>query len=270
MSDPKHFAMSVFNAVYAIRRYLEMHPGVDAQTAARSIPRIDSDYEGSDFSVGLELHELLPQEIKFTDPAEGFRETILTLVTVHRPLWIRFAPYGRERVRAALSQNELQCLRSADLFEEPPTDSIVAWWDGLAQRARNELNERLLLQGREAERLSLIHERERLAALKIIKEPRWVSIENNAAGYDIQSYSPGVVEPVSRLIEVKSSTYDPPRIFLTRNEWNTASSYGSSFVFHIWELPAKTLIERTVEEIALHIPDDRGNGEWTEIEITIA
>jgi Protein NO VEIN, C-terminal len=40
----------------------------------------------------------------------------------------------------------------------------------------------------------------------------------------------GPIEPVNRLIEVKSSTQNPPRMILTRGEWEAAIRYGDSFV----------------------------------------
>jgi len=63
-----------------------------------------------------------------------------------------------------------------------------------------------------------------------------MAIEDNAAGYDILSYDVGPVEPTSRLIEVKSSMQNPPRIILTRKEWEAAARYSETYVFHIWSL----------------------------------
>ena len=160
--------------------------------------------------------------------------------------------------------------RAAGLFEEPASDETVLWWDKFAQAARAELNDRLLLQGREGERLSLFHERDRLAVLGIAREPRWVAIEDITAGYDILSYAPGTVEPMTRLIEVKSSTQNPPHIILTRGEWEAAVQFGGSYVFHIWALPGNKLIELNVGEMARHIPEDKGSGVWSAAEIIIA
>jgi hypothetical protein len=71
------------------------------------------------------------------------------------------------------------------------------------------------------------------------------------------------------LIEVKSSTQNPPRIILTRNEWDAAVRFGDAYVFHVWRLPAQDLIERSVTEIKMHIPDDHGQGRWREVEIAL-
>jgi hypothetical protein len=269
MAKPEHFTMSAFIAVLAIRRYIERYPSIDAATAAYSIRETDVDYESSDFVSGLELHEYLSSEIRFIDPVIGFRSVIATLVARDNPLWVRLAPSGRARVRAALTRNEDQCFRAAGLFEEPPSSGVVAWWDWLAQSARAAANDRLLLQGREAERWSLAHERARLARLGIEREPKWLSIEDNSVGYDIRSYDRGSIEPISRLIEVKSSTQTPLRIILSRSEWDTAVRYGEAFYFHIWDFPTATLYERTVADLWPHIPIDQGAGDWMHVEIGI-
>jgi hypothetical protein len=184
-----------------------------------------------------------------------------------------FPRFGRGGLRDSLMVGSVSAAflnatkRSA--FDEPPSAEVVLWWDQRAQTARAEINERLLLQGREAERLSFAYERDRLKALGVAREPRWIAIEDNTAGFDILSYDQGPVEPVSRLIEVKSSTQNPPRITLTRNEWEAATRFDQSYIFHIWTLPARTLIERSVADMVQHIPKDEGSGVWIAVEITV-
>jgi hypothetical protein len=269
MLTQRHFSMSALSATIAIRRYIATHPEADVEEAAISIRRIDVDAAGNDFVAGLELHHILPSELAFGDPQGDLRTTLSFLISQMRPWWTKGFPYGRERVSGLLERDETQCFSAAGLFDEPPSAEIVLWWDRHAQTIRADLNERLLLQGREAERLSLAHERDRLKTLGIARDPRWISIENNAAGFDILSYDQGPVEPISRLIEVKSSTHISPQIFLTRNEWEAAARYGESYIFHIWTLPAGTLIERKVADIAQHIPKDEGSGVWTTVQITV-
>lgn len=270
MSAQLYFNMSALNAVICIRRYLTDHPGVDAQTAVISIQKINSDYAANDFTIGLSLHDILPQEITFEEAGLGLRQAIAHLVSTLRPWWMRMVPSGRDRVVSSLSRDEAQCLRSAGLTDGPLTEQVVMWWDELAQLVRAELYGRLLLQGREAERLSLVHERDRLRRLGVSREPRWISIDDNTAGYDILSFDPGVVEPVNRLIEVKSSTQSPPRFTLTRNEWEAANKYGEIYHFHFWALPTQRLYERTPAEVSDQIPIDQGRSRWTLVEIELA
>jgi len=58
-------------------------------------------------------------------------------------------------------------------------------------------------------------------------------------------------------------------MILTRNEWEAANRYGEVYRFHVWAWPSKVLIERTVAEIAPHIPLDQGCGSWTAVEISV-
>jgi hypothetical protein len=269
MLTQRHFSMSTLSATIAIRRYIASHPEADAESAAISIRRLDADLAYNDFAAGLELHRILPSALAFGDPQGDLRSTLSFLISQIRPWWTKGFPYGRERVSGFLERDEAQCFRAAGLFDEPPSAEVVLWWDQRAQTVRAEINERLLLQGREAERLSFAYERDRLKALGVAREPRWIAIEDNTAGFDILSYDQGPVEPVSRLIEVKSSTQNPPRITLTRNEWEAATRFDQSYIFHIWTLPARTLIERRVADMVQHIPKDEGSGVWIAVEIAV-
>ena len=273
MDSYRHFSMSALSALIALRGYLKIHPDADSATAAITICRSNVDFAGADFEAALDLHGTLEPHIVFDNIQADLRTVLKLLILHHRPWWMRAVPYGRDRLASAIGRgadvgrNELQCLRSAGLFDEPPPDDAVAWWDELAHLVRASQDEQRLLQGRHAERLSLAYERNRLQGLGIEDEPRWISIEDNGAGYDIQSFDAGTHAPVNKLIEVKSSMQNPPKIFLTRNEWEAAVRYGDRYVFHIWEMSSCTLTECTVEEISKSIPADCGYGYWKEVEI---
>jgi hypothetical protein len=88
-------------------------------------------------------------------------------------------------------------------------------------------------------------------------------------GYDILSYDPGLPNPISRLIEVKSTIYSPLRFFITRNEWETAVKFGDRYFFHIWDLRGPTLYERTMRDIHPKIPTDNATGRWNNAQIPI-
>lgn len=261
--------MPALNAVIALRRYLQANPGIPAEEAASTLVALDVDNAGLDITTGLELHATLVGDFEPASPKQALRSMLAELAELHKPLWTKFAMHGRERVRVALNPYEDQCLRSAGLFDAPPDAEIIEWWDVIAQAARSDLNDHLLVQGREAERLSLVHERERLKNLGISAEPRWVSIDDNSAGYDIHSYDLGTTEPIARLIEVKSTASGPPRLILSRSEWDRLEKFGSSAVFHVWAMETKMLTEFTIAEIAAHIPADKGAGKWLQAEIVM-
>ncbi len=265
----RQFAMSAFSAVTGLRRYMLDHPECSVEEAARALRRSDADYAAADFDAGISLHSQLPPEIDFSSPVAGIRAGLTVLIRTYRPWWCRFFPYGRQRLATALTVDEMQTFRAGGLFEDPPSLDVVAWWDSFAAEMRSIKDEQRSAQGRYAEVLSLEYERSRMISLNIAAQPQWTAIEDNSAGYDIQSFDPTPFGLKNRLIEVKSSQYDPPQIILTRGEWEAAVKYGEAYVFHIWQLPEETLLIKSVADISTHIPQDGGDGTWKEVRIQV-
>ncbi len=265
----KHFRMSALAAVISLRRYLRDHPGTAPNEAANALRRLDADYAGADYETGLHLHSIFDDSIDFTDPKLGLRDALTVLVRLHQPWWCKLAPYGRQRLATALTMDELQTFRSAGLMDVPPSYTTIQWWDALAAEMRAVSDEQRTAQGRYAEQLSLRHEQRRLRSLGIHEHPRWVAIEDNGAGYDILSYDQTPYGLKNRLIEVKSTTQDEARLFLTRGEWETALKFGEAYQLHIWKLPSEELIIKSAAEISQHIPSDSGGGVWQKVEIIL-
>lgn len=263
------FRMSAFVALIGLRRYLCKHPETAAQEAAISLQRSDADLAAADFAGALRLHSQLASDVDFSNEAAGLRVGLGILIDTHRPWWCRFFPHGRQRLATALTQDELQTFRSAGLFDEQPSVDVVEWWDAFASLMRSAEDERLGAQGRYGERLSLAYERKRLASLGVAEHPKWVALDDNSAGFDIQSYDQTEYGLKNRLIEVKTSRRSPPRMILSRGEWEAAVKYGEAYSFHFWELPSEKLTVLTVADIARHVPEDRANGRWSELEIQI-
>ena len=261
--------MSAFCGLVALRRYAAMHPNVPVPDAVHAVRRLSADDAHHDYGAAVTLHAFIGDDCASDDVVPLFQDTISSVVRRNRPWWIRLAPLGRARLRAALNPNEAQCFEAAGLFIEMPTTDVLAWWDSLAQAARAAENDGKLQQGREAEQLTLAFERERLARLGIERDPKWIALEDNTAGYDIQSFDPGVVEPVNKLIEVKSCSGEVVQIFISRTEWETAVASAPRYHFHVWLLPEKKLIELSVNDIAPHIPLNQGSGVWQSVGVTL-
>ena len=269
-SSESLFTMSALNGLIAIRRYSSQFPGIAIPEAITAIRRLSADDACHDYDAAVELLGMAP-------PREGnpleiptfFRETLAGVIERTKPWWLRLAPTGRERVRSALSANEAQCLEAAGLFSEMPTPEIRQWWDRLSQSIRALDDSKRLEQGRIAEQLTIDHETHRLAALGISHRPRWVSLDDNTAGYDVQSYDEGSIEPIVKLIEVKSCARASTEIFITRNEWETAVERSPHYFFHVWILPDERLIEITPRELEDHIPQDQGEGAWQNAKIRL-
>jgi hypothetical protein len=262
--------MSALSGLLAVRRYSREHPGIPLPEVIASLKRVSADDAYHDYEAALVLHAMLTKsEERTTDIPAFFRGILTTLAKEAKPWWLRLSPLGRDRVKAALSLNEAQCLEAAGLFSQAPTPEILQWWDALAQEVRAADESDRLEQGRVAEQLTIDYETRRLSQLGITNRPRWISLDDNTAGCDVHSYEMGPVEPVAKLIEVKSSSRKPSEIFLTRNEWDTAIERAPHYVFHIWILPEQELIELTPDGIQAHIPPDRGNGRWQIVKITL-
>ena len=113
------------------------------------------------------------------------------------------------------------------------------------------------------------YEVKRLVQLGMNMSPVWMSIEDNTAGYDIQSFDLGAEGPVTRLIEVKSTIASPLRFWLSRNEWEIAKKFGAAYFFHVWDMQGPQLHERTVVDIQPHIPSDNERGRWANVQIPV-
>lgn len=270
MTEHRHeslFTMSAFNGLLAIRRYASAHPNVLLPDVVTALKHVSADDAYHNYAAAIILHGLVTQ-IQQPDLPAFFRQAVTTLVKEMNPWWVRLSPFGRDRVKAALSNNEEQCFQAAHLFSHPPGADVLEWWDTLAQSVRANDDARRLAQGREAEQLTMEHETKRLLEIGITLLPKQVSLDDNRAGYDVLSYEIGPVGPVAKLIEVKSTSREPREIFLTRNEWETALERAPNYCFHIWTFPDKQLVEVDYSDIETHIPVDRGNGSWQILKIT--
>lgn len=264
MNEDRILAMSTFEAAYLIRTFRKKHPELGTADLVATVRAVRADFYPHDFDAGVFLETRIPPQI-ITPLEDFFTAAIEAIIIARSPFWIRLAPAGRNHVLQAMGINGTQCLRSAGLLG---SDACATdWWDTLASVNRGERDARLLAQGREGERLSLAYENARLRREGISRDPIWVAIDDNTVGYDILSYTWHDGDEINRLIEVKTTQADPPRMIISRNEWKTAEQYGAALEFHLWNLNTGALIIYTVEDIKVHIPTDNGQGKWESVEI---
>ena len=260
--------MAAFLAFLRVRSLRAEHPSFTDAELVETLERVSESASGLDFRGGLALLHGLDPSLNWSAAGDPLRLFIFEWVKLVQPRWLRFVPYGRERVRGALGRDQAQCFREARLFEETPDDEAIQFWDRVAALMRGVLDAEKMERGRLAERLSLEHERQRLDRLGIAREPSWVALEDNTLGYDILSYD---FDPngrlVPRMIEVKSRRSDV--IFLTRNEWNNAFTAAQQSVIHVWELPQQRLREFHPHDLAGSVPVDQGAGVWQNVRITL-
>lgn len=199
------------------------------------------------------------------DVEYAFRETVTRLLDLARPVWVRVLPAGRQRVVMSIDDDTRQCLDIAGLMGTEP--DVVAWWDRLAAVGRMWEEETRLIVGRGAEERAMVYERQRLAGTG--REPRWVAIEDNGAGYDIQSWrvrgaDPGELD--EHFIEVKGSSRNGI-IHLSRGEWGFALGHGAAWELQVWLPEAQSPAVLALADIAKHVPANQGDGRWAEVEI---
>lgn len=193
---------------------------------------------------------------------QRIRQALLDYIDIVRPPWLQNATFGRARVLAFTGQDIRQVFVEAGLADG--TDKVVvAFWDEMAARARGQKGTRLNDIGREGERRTIAHERERTG-----REPKWISIDNNADGYDVLSVC-GPTDARLLSIEVKATTLGLEGSFhLTANEWER-SLLCDLHAFHLWDLSRSipNLAVLSQNDLDEHIPGNRGNGIWESVQI---
>lgn len=190
------------------------------------------------------------------------RRALLDYIDVIRPPWVQNATFGRAKVIAFAGNDIAQVFVEAGLAHGTDRE-VVEFWDELAARARGQKGVRLNAVGREGERLTIKHETRRTG-----REPRWISIDSNADGYDVLSVS-GPSDGRHLSIEVKATTIGYAGSFhLTANEWERAI-VSDLHAFHLWDMSANapSLAVLTKEDVDPHVPADRGDGRWESVEI---
>lgn len=263
----RSFSMAGFLGFVELTRYMAEYPDLPVHEAIRSLQDARAGTAGFDFGTAATLVHELDRTLSWSPDKAGLRLFISEWARLANPAWLCQAPYGHMRVRAALNEDEIQCFREAGLFEDMPDDDVVSWWDSLAAFVRGTAEAERMERARQAERLSLEHERKRLADIGIDREPKWMSLGDNFLGYDILSYDRVEGRIVNRLIEVKSTLSDT--FIVTRGEWKNAAGAAAQTVFHVWRFPGRDLTELSALDMEGHMPEDRGKGLWNDVSVTL-
>lgn len=269
-STERVFALSAFEGVRVIRIYAARQPDLPLEELLPIIEHIEADAPNLDLQASLYLHGLVEVECPLSGDA-FYQACITAVVTKHQPNWCKAMKQGRMRFLDSLKQNDRDVFAAAGLAKEPPSIEVVTWWDGVSGYARMLADIEKMEQAREAEALSMEHERARMKALGIDREPEWKGLDDNFAGYDVLSFDPGEFAPTNRMIEVKSTVASPLRFIVSRNEWEQALKFGPAYLFHVWDMQKKppVLYERTSGQVAAHIPTDNEKGKWKAAEIPL-
>jgi hypothetical protein len=269
-STKRVFALSAFEGVRLIRIYAAKQPQCSIPELLTIIEHIEADAVNLDLEASVYLNELVDAGCPLD--GDGFYQACITaIVTKHQPNWCKAMRQGRMRLLDSLDSNDRDVFAAAGLAKDPPPLAVVTWWDTVTGSARLVVDLEKMAQARKAEQLTMDHETKRLAELGIDRSPEWKGLDDNYAGYDVLSYDAGEFGPVSRMIEVKSTINSPLRFILTRPEWKKALQVGAAYHFHVWDMAKvpPVLYERTVAQVAQHIPTDNEKGTWKSAEIPV-
>lgn len=200
------------------------------------------------------------------DYVQRLRIQVHDVLMSYRPSWAGLLVRGRHAVTTFADPDATQCFTDAELLDT--VDKVaIDWWDSLASRLRGVEEAARVAIGRIGERLSLQAEE-----LRTGREPKWIALEDNNAGYDlVSSVGPNDDRPL--VIEVKASTLAMrhARYFLSRHEWDVLSTHPNAEL-HLWHSvstkPALTRIP--ISRVTQNIPIDQVPGEWQRVMIPFA
>ena len=264
--SPYLFRPSAISGLIRLRRELANYQSKSPEEVCRLLSATYAN-AGVDFSAAVQLHKIIPALPE--DVSEAFRCVISELVFLADPSWLGLLRRGRDALFSVVDADVRTCFERAGALKPIPDSSVVKWLDSLVSLAYAKNDARLLASGREAEFLSYQLEQARLADIPDAPSVEWVALDDNSAGFDIRSVCLMDGTFTHRLIEVKSSQRTPPRIIVTRHEWDVACRMRESYVFHVWNLPSRSMREISFREMSVHVPIDQGSGAWESVQIDI-
>lgn len=270
VSTERLFSLSTFEGYRLIRKYRASQPALSNEDIVALIRRVDANGPSLDLTAAVYLESIVIEDVP--DDTIGFYQVcIKTVLTTHQPIWAKAMRSGRKRFVKTLDRNDQDVFSAAGLMDDPPSSQTVLWWDDVQGHSRLITDRQKMEQARRAELLTLNMERERLQKVGITREPQWLGLDDNFAGYDVLSYEQGPHGLLNKMIEVKSTNASPIEFFVTRNEWDQACKARSAYIFHVWDMRPDTPILhiRTVDEVEPHIPTDNDKGKWSNAKIPI-
>ncbi len=195
-----------------------------------------------------------------------WRRILYVYIISCNPAWCKRIPYGRREAYLFMNEEEQRCFSEAGLIESQD-ETVIEWWDLLAEKERSKMDTLLNDVGRKGEKLTMKYEEKRTGI-----KPVWCSIESNLSGYDILSRKSSSGDE-KILIEVKTSSQslETANAIISRHEWDIAvlKNNYSRYLFYLWVIHGtkKQLAIINVDEMKHHIPDDNELGKWESLNV---
>ena len=221
--------------------------------------------------IGLEIINELNTKIKEHDYQIILRQILSKYLKDEKPGFLLRITGGRDYFLNYIDENFEQLLNDAGLYNEINLSKegreIGNWWDDLSEFVRNLEKDKKLDQGREGEEKTIRYEINKLKKLDIKKEPKWISYEDNSAGYDVLSWDE---EQNKIFIEVKATNNSNGLFYLSKGEWRFSVSEKDNYFIHVWIQDKKEPRIITYSELNSknYKIEDSSNAEWEKIKIT--
>ena len=221
--------------------------------------------------IGLEIISQLNLKIKEYDNQIILRKILDKYLRNEKPGFLLRITGGRDYFLNYIDENFEQLLNDAGLYDEinlsKEGKEIRHWWDSLSDFVRDLDDDKKLELGREGEEKTILYETNKLKKLNIQKKPKWISYEDNRAGYDVLSRDK---EQNEIFIEVKSTNNSTGLFYLTKGEWRVSIAKKQKYFIHIWIQDKKEPRIITYNELNSknYKIEDSSNAEWDTIKVT--
>ena len=221
--------------------------------------------------IGSEKIKELTEKKQLNNYQLVLREILIKYLKNEKPGFLLRITGGREHFSDFIDENFEQLLNEAGLYNDidltKEGKEIGKWWDDITEFVRNLEKDKKLDLGREGEEKTIQYEINKLKKLNIDRKPRWISYEDNSAGYDVLSWDHKENEI---FIEVKATANSNGIFFLSKGEWRFSISAKNSYFIHVWIQNKKQPRIITYNELNSknYKIEDSSNAEWEKIKIT--
>ena len=251
--------MSAMSAFLKAREIMTLR-GLESFSLATEIA-LTSSTESSrhDYVEAAKINDLVKENLDISRWESALRQILKVVILNCDYSWRGSFKFGRKYVLDSLSVNERQVFRSAGLIEDVVTEEIVAWWDEIQVNLGVPQTD---FGFREWERRTFEQEVQLLKKLESPRIPKWESINDNMAGFDILSYREKSGKWEEIFIEVKSSATGLKRFFLSDREAEKLETALSRYFVYFWDTRSEEMSVFSGAEIRQHLPRNQGRGSW--------
>jgi hypothetical protein len=221
--------------------------------------------------IGPKMISRLNNRVNDDEYRKNLREVLNKYLKLEKPGFLLRITGGRDYFLNFIDENFEQILNDAGLYDEINLDKegekIRYWWDDLSDFVRELVDDKKLILGREGEKKTLLYEIDKLNKLHIKKKPRWISYEDNTAGFDILSWDENENEI---FLEVKTTNNSNGLFYLTKNEWRFSISKKKKYFIYVWiqdQSEPKIITYDELNSNKFKI-EDSSNAEWQTIKVT--